>query len=529
VNRQEQKRLARSGKPLIKLHVLGAALGVTGSLNLIEYMERGVTTRFLLDAGLTVENESADFQNRLPSGMRPSDINFIILSHAHLDHSGFLPKLVKDGFKGVAYATQATRDLLEIMLPDSGYLQEEAARRSKLRAERTAKAAATARLSLEAGKADAAATTSGGEKKKKASRRGNTVRPALYTRKDAIASLDCLKILDYNRRYQLAPGIAVTLTDAGHILGSAVVNLEIANGADKKRFCFTGNVGRPDVPILQPAHPLMAADYLMTEATYGNKEHKRRDRLEVLAGIICGAHERARAKNGVILIPAFAVGRAQAVLNDLRLLMQDKRIPNIPVFVDGPMANRATEVHRKHAKLFNDKTAKDARAGKDPFTTLRHKEVMQREESEALDKPQSEPIIIVGSSGMAQGGRIVRHLMARLAQEENSVLFVGYQGTGTLGQALVGCRINPDNACATEVRIFGKPVAVKATVEFMGDYSGHADCADLLRLFGTAPRQPKLTFVVHGEPVALDALKSRIEKQLGWAAVVPRPKEVFVL
>ena len=285
MNRQDKKRLARSGKPLIKLHVLGAAGCVTGSLNLIEYTEKGVVTRFLLDAGLTVENESADFKNRLPSGLQAQDIDFIIISHAHIDHSGLLPKLVKDGFKGRAYVTEATKQLLEIMLPDSGYLQEENARRSNNRA-----------VKLKA--IVAAAGTTATKVQKASAARSKTSQQPLYTRLDAINSLDYLSVLPYDERIELAAGVAVTLKDAGHLLGSATVNLEISTGAEKRRFGFLGNLGRPDMPILQSAAALLPADYLMTEATYGNKTHKKRDRLEVLAGIINGAYERAKAKNG---------------------------------------------------------------------------------------------------------------------------------------------------------------------------------------------------------------------------------------
>lgn len=530
MNSKSQKRLARSGKPLTKLHVLGAAGGVTGSMNLIEYTDKGTTTRFLLDVGLTVENEAADFQNRLPSGLRPADIDFVILSHAHLDHSGYLPKLVKDGFTGRAYVTEATRDLLEFMLPDSGYLQEEAARRENLR---NGRARTAQKRAINRGEAPAE------EKKPSKAKRASPdaadaaatrrTRQPLYTREDAIRAQDSLAVLDYDKRYELAPGIAVTLTDAGHILGSAVVNLEIGTGGDKRRFCFTGNVGRPDVPILRKAVPLVPADYLMTEATYGNKAHQRRDRLEVLAQKINAGYERAKRKNGVILIPAFAVGRAQAVMYDIRQLMLENRIPKIAVFVDGPMANRSTQVHRKHSDLFNDKTVKLARAGVDPFSTPRYKECMTREESEALDATQSEPIIVVGSSGMASGGRIVRHLERRLPFAENTVIFVGYQGTGTLGQALVGCHIDPRNGCATEVRIGGKTVAVRAFIDFMGDYSGHADYEDLLQLMGKLQRKPKMTFVVHGSPDALSAMKDHLEKRLEFNAVVPKPREVFIL
>jgi metallo-beta-lactamase family protein len=273
----------------------------------------------------------------------------------------------------------------------------------------------------------------------------------------------------------------------------------------------------------------MPADYLITESTYGDRIHPKVDRLETLAGIIRSAYERARTKNGAILIPAFAVGRAQAVLYDLRQLMAERRIPIMPVYVDGPMTIRSTAIHRKHQELFNEKTAKLVQAGIDPFTTPRQTETMQREQSQALDLPQKEPFIIVGSSGMANGGRIVNHLLARLEDAENTVVFVGYQGTGTLGQALVGCKIDPRSACATEVRIYGKVVHVRATIEFIDAYSGHADSAELLALFFRLERKPKMVFIEHGTPPALAGMKALIERHLGWNCVIPKLRDVFIL
>ncbi|HEY9772693.1 MAG TPA: MBL fold metallo-hydrolase [Planktothrix sp.] len=521
MTRQQKKRLAGSGKPQIKMHVLGAAGAVTGSLNLFEYHEGTSVTRFLLDVGLTVENEAADFQNRLPNGLKASDIDFVIVSHAHLDHSGYLPKLVRDGFTGRAYLTQASADLLAIMLPDSGYLQEEAARHANKKAARM--------------RASTASEEDATKPKNKRKPRLQKLREPLYTQEDAKRSLNNLAPLSYDIRHQLAVGIAVRFVQAGHILGAAVVNLEIGTGSHKRTFCFTGNVGRPHMPLLKDLAVVKSADYLMTESTYGNKLHLRRDRLEVLAGIIRGAYERALAPHkkfghGVILIPAFAVGRAQTVLNDLRQLMSEKRIPAMPLFVDSPMTIRSTAVHRQHAQELNAETQALLRAGIDPFRTPNQTECMEREASMALDMPQTQPIIIVGSSGMASGGRIVQHLRARLPGKQNTVLFVGYQGTGTLGSALVGCRVNPAaGKCAEVVRIHGEEVNVTAKIEFMGDYSGHADYADLLAWMGKFTRRPQQTFVVHGEPEALEGLKSHIENKLQWNVTVPKVKETFIL
>lgn len=528
---QQAKRLARSGKPQIKLHVLGAAGGVTGSLNMFEYTDGRTTTRFLMDVGLTVENETADFQNRLPRGLKASDINFVVISHAHLDHSGYLPKLVKDGFTGKVYVTAATADLLAIMLPDSGFLQEEGARRFNRRNHRVATESYGSRANRS--QAQESGKTQG--KGKTRPRQARADRQPLYTRQDAVYSLTRLASVPYDVRTELCDGVALTFTEASHILGAAVVNLEIGKGAHKRTFCFTGNVGRQRMPLLRDLAAVKVADYLMSESTYGDKLHLKRDRFTVLADIINQAHARALNKHekfgyGVIMIPAFAVGRAQVILNDLRLLMEAGRIPKIPVFVDSPMTIRATEVHRKHADRLDLATSRMLAAGADPFATPRQTECLDRSASEALDQPQSEPIIIVGSSGMASGGRIVQHLKARLPGAQNTVVFIGYQGTGTLGSQLVGCKIDPCRSCAEEVRIYGEPVHVRATIEFMGDYSGHADYSELVAWMRRFERRPKQTFLVHGDADALTSLQGHIERGLGWKnVVIPKPRETFIL
>lgn len=537
MSRQKEKRRSRSGKPEIKLHVLGAAGGVTGSLNLFEYIEQDQVTRFLLDTGLTVENESADFQNRLPHGVTPKDINFVIISHAHIDHSGYLPKLVKDGFKGKVFTTAATCDLLQFMLPDSGFLQEEAAKAKNKRAEKAAQDKAQRSELKSAQKAPSA--RSQGRKQAARKQTATAAKPQhqpLYTQDDAKKALAHLAALSFDERHELAPDVFVTFTQAGHILGAAVVNLEIGAGQYKRTFCFTGNVGRDNVPLLRKLEKVAGADYLMTESTYGNKLHLRRDRLEVLSGVINRAYERAKTPHpkfghGVIIIPAFAVGRAQIVLSDLRELMAQKRIPTLPVFIDSPMTIRSTAVHRKHAALMNEETAALMAQGVDPFTTPRQAECMQWTDSQHLHEPQREPVIIIGSSGMASGGRIVQHLKERLPGAQHTVVFVGYQGTGTLGQALVGkLRENAEtNTAPKTVRIAGASVPVRATVEFMSDYSAHADFADLLRWMLKFERRPKMTFLVHGDADALEGLSNHIEHTLGWNVTIPKAKETFEL
>lgn len=541
MTKREMRRVARTGQALIKLHVLGSAHQVTGSLMLFEYIERERTIRFLLDCGLTVEHERADFENRLPAGITAADIDFVVLSHAHIDHSGYVPRLFKLGFKGPVYVTHATRELLQIMLPDSGFLQEEAARRANERARR---------LSQKASQEQGARGKDAGDRKRhgQAARRQNAPKPVrheepLYTKADAEASLSLMRGIDYDRKVKLAENVYVTFTEAGHILGAAVVTLDIGAGSSKRTFCFTGNIGRGKMPLLRAAKAVRSADYVMSESTYGNRLHEKRDRLEVLAGILNRAVERAQKGStrhgaGVILIPAFAVGRAQTVLNDIRQLMADGRIPELKVYVDSPMTIRSTEVHRRHPELLDDATRELMATGADPFRTPGLVEVMERTGSEKLDEPMEKPVIIIGSSGMASGGRIVQHLKSRLPGRQNTVVFVGYQGTGTLGQQLIGkdartalggTTVEPTTASVRTVRIYGEPVRVYATIEFMSDYSAHGDYADILAWLSRFERKPKTIFLVHGDEEAIDSLKERIETSLRWDVCVPKVKETFVL
>lgn len=517
MTKHEQKRVARTGQPLLKLHVLGAAGAVTGSLNLFEYIERDRVTRFLVDVGLTVEDERADFMNRLPLGIKPSDIDFIIISHAHIDHSGYLPKLVKDGFTGPAYLTPASADLLNFMLPDSGFLQEEAVKRANARNRKNLPA------------------TEGGASDGVKARGKTPQRQPLYTQEHAKKSLQHLRPIPYHERRELAPNVAVTFTDAGHILGSAVVNLEIGSGSSKRTFCFSGNIGRYDMPLLAQLEPVRTADYVMVESTYGNKLHADRDRLPVLADIINRAYERAKEKHpkfgcGVIMIPAFAVGRAQVIMSDLRELMAAGKIPEVPVFIDSPMTIRSTAVHGKYKEAFDGKTRSLMDANVDPFTTPDQTLCHDWQQSVALLEPQNKPIIIIGSSGMASGGRIVQHLQHRLPARQSTVVFVGYQGTGTLGQTLVGgLRDGNPAARPATVRIGGKEVRVNATIEFMPDYSAHADYNDTLRWLRGFQRRPRNIFLVHGDADALEGLEGHVKNSLGWNVIVPKAKQEFVL
>lgn len=498
----------------VRLHVLGAAGDVTGSLNLFEYQVGSKVVRFIVDCGIDQTNEEVNHQNRFPPGITAANIDFIVVSHAHIDHSGFVPAMVKAGFKGPVYTTPATAALMEFLLADSGHLQEDRARRANRQARRQARS-----------------RFPGKKSKFKRSLKGQpfVAVDALYTEKEAKACMKQVRSLKMDRWHDLVDGVSMLFTEACHILGAAVVSLRIGKGRGMRKFCFSGNIGRPGTPILKDLAPVPECEAFMCEATYGNKLHSKRDRLQMLAGIITRAYGRAMSnkgnKNGrgcgVIIIPAFAVGRVQSVLFDLRQLMAENRIPTIPVFVDSPMANRATAVHRKFRNLYNQATLDLVSRGIDPFATPKYKECQNEAESDALDKPQAEPIIIVASSGMAAGGRILQHLQARLPYPENTVLFVGYQGTGTLGKDLVGNK--------KLVHIHRDQIRVRAGIEYMSDYSGHADYNEILAWLRTFKKAPARTYLVHGEPEALAALKGHIEKELGWKVIVPHRRQCFTL
>jgi metallo-beta-lactamase family protein len=538
--KREKTKLLNDPQSRVKLHLLGSAGHVTGSLFLFEVTSGQTVTRFLLEVGLHQDDDNINHCHRLPKGVNAKDINFAIISHAHIDHSGYLPKLIKDGFTGPVYTHAATKDLLRFLLPDSGNLQERAAERENERnglnrgngsnrgpngANRNS--GATTRGSQRAtGKPD---ENRGGRNGNRGATSGGAKRVfPLYTAADARRSLEVIKTFQYDRLYKVAEGISCKFTEASHILGAAVVTLMIGTGKSKKTICFTGNVGRNGMPFLKDLTPVLEADYIITESTYGNKLHAQRDRLEVLAGIINDAYKRAKRRDpkegcGTIVIPAFAVGRVQTVLYDLRELMAAKRIPDLAVFLDSPMAVEATKVHRKHTDLYNEAARKLVDQGIDPFKTPRYMECKGWAQSRAIDKPASEPLIIIGSSGMAAGGRILAHIEKRLHRAENTVVFVGYQGTGALGYTLV-------NERPAEVTIHDKVVKVNAKIEYMSDYSGHADYSEIIDWLKKFRRKPKKLFLVHGDTDALSAFKGHIEEALpDWNVVIPQPRNCFEL
>jgi metallo-beta-lactamase family protein len=496
MQRERTKRLANPSHPPLKIHFLGAAGTVTGSLFLVERFFKNRIVRFLVDVGQHQGSEQMDKGNRLPQGITASMIDFVLITHAHIDHSGWLPKLIKDGFKGFAYTHPATLDLLKILFPDSGRLQE----------------------------MDADQTN------RRLARRGKTFRVSpIYGIDDAHAALDSIKLIEYGVEQNFADGdIRVKFTDAGHILGSAVVTVTVGSGKDERIICFNGNIGRPNTALLKPVELVRKAHVLIAESTYGNVLHDRRDRLQALADIINAAHGRAlkfrheKYGCGKICIPAFAIGRVQAVLYDLRVLMEQKRIPQIPVFLDSKMAIAATDVYYEHPELLNEETRGLLARGKDPIKPAKFIACRNKRQKDLLDKPANEPIIIIGSSGMAAGGPIRKHVKRYLPGLQNTVLFVGHQEEGGLGYNLL-------NGKPSSVQIGKDLVRCNATVELMMDYSGHADFEDSIDWMRHIERAPQVTFLVHGEPDGLLGFKQHIQDKLGWAVTIPQHRQSFAI
>jgi len=453
---------------MASIRFLGAAGTVTGSRFLVE----SGGSRVLVDAGLFQGLKELRLRNRAPWAVDPRSIDALVLTHAHVDHSGALPLLFRDGFAGAAHCTPATRDLCGLLLPDSGRLQEEEARYAN---------------------------------RKGFSKHAPNAMP-LYSEEDALAALPALSPTAYRRRIEVAPGIAVTFHRAGHILGSALVAMEIA-GPPRLRILFSGDLGRYGVPIMPDPEPAPAADLLVLESTYGGKRHPAASPAEALRDEV----RMVTARGGALLVPAFAIGRTQEVLFTLRDLEARGEIPALPVFVDSPMALDATPIYLAHRADHDDEMARLFASGVEPLRPARLTFARSPAQSKALNEVRG-PCVIVSASGMATGGRVLHHLKHRLPDPRTTVLLVGFQAAGTRGWSL-------QNG-STTVRIHGEDVPVKARVASIAGFSAHADEEEIRRWLGTFPFPPRRTFLVHGEPPALAAARARLEAW-GWAAHVP--------
>lgn len=429
----------------MRLTFLGAARTVTGSMHLLE--AGGI--RILVDCGLFQGGAEADDLNRQPFAFAPSSIDYVLLTHAHIDHSGRLPILCRDGLNGTILATGATVDLARVMLPDAGFIQESDVEWHNRRARR-------------AGRPEAA---------------------PLYTAEDAYAALRFLRAVDYDVPIELADGIQVVFRDAGHLLGSAI--LEVT--AEGKKVVFSGDLGNSNQPILRDPTRVEAADVLVVESTYGNRLHEEAEpRVEKLAGLI----RKTVNRGGNVVIPAFAVERTQDVLYELNELFDAGRLPAIPVYVDSPLASASTEVFRRHPECYDAETKALLASGGEPLDFRNLTVVRSVEESKAINNVEGGAVII-SASGMCEAGRIRHHLKHNLWRPESTVIFVGYQARGTLGRGIL--------EGARTVHILGEEIAVKAQIESIEGFSGHADQKGLLSWVAGFSQLPRQVFVVHGE------------------------------
>ncbi|HEX4952478.1 MAG TPA: MBL fold metallo-hydrolase [Thermoanaerobaculia bacterium] len=448
---------------------LGAAGCVTGSSMLLEFG----ATRLLVDCGMFQGEEELQQRNHAPFDFRPSDLDAVVVTHAHLDHTGLLPKLVAAGYRGPIYVSKASRALVALILEDSAEIQEEQARYAR---------------------------------RKGYSRHGDP--KPLYTVADAAETIKMLQALPFDESREILPGIHLRLRRAGHLLGAA--SLEIAaKGADgeRRRWCFSGDVGRYDVPILKdPQPPLDPPDTLVLESTYGDRLHTREDSAAKLEEIIRNTFSRG----GMVIIPAFALGRTQEVLYDLANLAERGVIDPSDVFLDSPMAIDATALYQQAGSEHDEELAELVASGDSPLATGLFRRCRRMEDSKALNS-RREPAVIVAASGMAEAGRVVHHLLHRLPDRNSSVVFTGYQASGTRGRALL--------EGASFVGIHGREVAVRAEIHALHGLSAHADRDELLRWSRALPGVPGRVFLNHGEDPARKALAASLT-ELGF----PRPE-----
>ncbi|MDP2810575.1 MAG: MBL fold metallo-hydrolase [Rhodocyclaceae bacterium] len=483
----------------MNLTFLGAAREVTGSSCLVE--TEGL--RFLVDCGMFQGGREARQKNRLAFGFDPETIAFVILTHAHIDHSGLLPRLVAFGFKGPIYATRATCDLLGVMLPDAGHIQEKEAERENYRRFKTRQPSKTqfqCRLMPAVSALSVAAETKNAR---------NEVAP-LYTVEQARTCLKRLQAADYDREIAPHPALRCVFRDAGHILGSAIAELWVGAGKDRRKLVFSGDLGQPARPLVRDPTPIAEADYLVVESTYGNRLHKSMQETE--DELTHAVKDTIENKGGNLIVPAFAVGRAQDMLYLLADLTRQGRIPKLSVYVDSPMATAATEITYRHMALLDAEThaLMGRHGGAAHFRKLVFVEDV--EESMALDKIKGGAVII-SASGMCDAGRIKYHLRANLPRRESSILITGFQAAGTLGRRLVdGARL---------VRIFGEDVPVRADLYTLGGLSAHADRAALLDWLGHFRVPPRRSFVVHGEAETATGFAALVNEKLGWQAEAP--------
>ncbi len=452
----------------------GAAETVTGSRHLLSIGKHKV----LVDCGLFQGGRQLKERNWDPFPVDPSEIDAVVITHAHADHIGLLPRLVAQGFHGPIYATPGTTELSRISLPDSGRIQEEDAHFAN---------------------------------KHKTSR--HTPALPLYTERDAYEALKHFKPVHYRTPHELPGGATFTFTPAGHILGSAFAAITFQDGT---RLMMSGDLGRYNTPIICDPSPVESTDYLVIESTYGDRIHSHEDPLEKIEHVLRGIMQTG----GALVIPSFAIGRTQELLYYFRILQDQGRMPRIPIYIDSPMAVSVTHVYANSSEDLDEEMTASVKAGRSELEPEGITFVRDRELSKALNS-QRGPLVIISGSGMANGGRVTHHLQHRMPDPSTVVLFTGYQAEGTLGRRLLDG--------APMVHIHGQEVQVRAQIERVNALSAHADQEEMMTWLGGFKSPPKQTFIVHGEPDAQEALQAKIEHDLGWSTVIPKQGDSFNL
>lgn len=465
----------------IKLKFFGASQNVTGSCYLIE--TRG--KRILVDCGLYQERDLRK-RNWDEFPVPANTIDALLLTHAHLDHCGRIPKLVKEGFSGPIYTTSATAEIAGIVMLDSAHIQEEDIKYKQKRHARE-------------------------------NRQSPYPYEPLYTQEDAQAAIELLAPAEYNHSVQLGDGIEAEFFEAGHIFGSSMIELRVTENGETRKILFSGDVGRKNLPILRDPTFFESADYILVESTYGDRLHEPAKSIpDALAKVVNDTCKRG----GNIIVPSFAIERTQEMLYHLNTLFTANRIPQMPVFVDSPMAIRVTEVFMRHPDLFDEEMSALLRKGQDPCDFPGLEMTRTVNESKSIKNKEGTKVIIAGS-GMCTGGRVKHHLKDNIADPNSTLLFVGYQAVGTLGR-VIHDGTNP-------IRIHGQMYDVKALIEQIGGFSAHADLDELTDWLSSIQNKPRKVFIVHGEKDPAFKFGERIKSKFGWETVVPAYEEEFVL
>ena len=473
----------------MKITFLGATRTVTGSNFLVE----GAGKKFLVDCGMWQGKAEQEMENSQDFEFNPAEIDFMLLTHAHIDHSGRIPKLYNEGFKNKVYAHKATCDLCALMLPDSGHIQE----------------------------------TETEWKNKRRIRRGEEPLEPIYTAEQAAKSLEIFEPVQYDQIIEITPEIHVRFNDAGHMLGSSIIELWVKEGDKEVKTVFTGDLGNNDIPLLSPPTMIEDTDFLVMESTYGSRLHIKNDKkAELFLNIV----SETLNNGGTVVIPSFAVGRTQEILYEINELKDEKddeefrrkykTLMKAPVYVDSPLAISATEVFRENTELFDEKTKEEILRGDNPLEFPGLKFTRTADESKELNEDET-PSIIISASGMCEVGRIKHHLKHNLWNPKSTILFVGYQAPGTLGYSIV-------NGAKT-VKILGEEIAVNARVEYIEGYSGHADQELLMNFIYSFIKKPKHIFLVHGEPESQEILADKIETETKLGVTIPEFGETYEL